>query len=170
MKKTALILSIAIFMYGCTNDGKNQETNNNEVAAADSEKSDPNFYGEAFEYEQAVSVSELAAKSSSEDGDSVMVVTQGKVVEVCQKKGCWMTLALSNNETIRVTFKDYGFFVPKDLSGQVVLNGQLTYTETDVETLKHLAEDAGKSEEEINKITEPEKGYALIAYGVKTVD
>lgn len=33
----------------------------------------------------------------------------GKVVEVCQEKGCWMKVQKQNGETLMVKFKDYGF-------------------------------------------------------------
>ncbi len=40
------------------------------------------------------------------------VVVEGTVASVCSNMGCWMQL-----DTVRVTFKDYGFFVPTDSKG-----------------------------------------------------
>lgn len=40
------------------------------------------------------------------------IVTEGVVEAACSKVGCWMQLG-----GMRVTFKDYGFFVPKDSKG-----------------------------------------------------
>jgi hypothetical protein len=46
------------------------------------------------------------------------VIVEGEVSEVCQMKGCWMALVPQGSSAkIRVTFKDYGFFVPKDARG-----------------------------------------------------
>ena len=46
-----------------------------------------------------------------------------------------------------IRFKDYKFFVPKNIDGkEVVLNGTAEKTTTSVKMLKHYAEDAGKSE------------------------
>ena len=46
------------------------------------------------------------------------VVVEGFVEKACERKGCWMTLSPTEGKPgIRVTFKDYGFFVPKDSSG-----------------------------------------------------
>ncbi len=48
------------------------------------------------------------------------VVVTGKVRMACKKKGCWMELAPTLDKTTqgaRVTFKNYGFFVPKDSAG-----------------------------------------------------
>jgi hypothetical protein len=91
----------------------------------------------------------------------------GKVVEVCQEKGCWMKLENSNGEKLMVKFKDYGFFMPKDILGkQVVLDGEAVIKEVSVKQLQHYAKDAGKTEEEINKITQAKKETQFIAKGV----
>jgi len=48
------------------------------------------------------------------------VLFEGTVQEVCQKKGCWMEIVAGDGkQSIRVTFKDYGFFVPKDAHGMI---------------------------------------------------
>ena len=67
-----------------------------------------------------------------------------------------------------VRFKDYGFFVPtKGLEGRrAVMQGYASKETTDVATLRHYAEDAGKSKEEIAKITEPETSLMFLADGV----
>jgi hypothetical protein len=49
-----------------------------------------------------------------------MVTVEGKVRRNCTNKGCWMELAESieaDHQGCRVTFKDYGFFVPLDSAG-----------------------------------------------------
>ena len=43
---------------------------------------------------------------------------QAQVASVCQVKGCWMVLDLGGGTQARVTFKDYGFFVPMDIVGK----------------------------------------------------
>ena len=49
------------------------------------------------------------------------VIVEGTIAEVCRKKGCWMELMPVGAETaVRVTFKDYGFFVPTDSQGMLV--------------------------------------------------
>ena len=98
-------------------------------------------------------------------------VIEGTVVEVCQKKGCWMTLEPKGGPSnVSVRFKDYGFFMPKTLSGsQVIVQGTATEKEISVEDLRHYAEDAGKSAEEIAAITKPEKGIELMATGVRVL-
>jgi len=66
-----------------------------------------------------------------------------------------------------VRFKDYGFFMPLDSQGkQVIVEGKAFVKITPVDELQHYAEDAGKSKEEIAKITEPRKEFAFEANGV----
>ena len=105
--------------------------------------------------------------------DSVIVVLTAKVGEVCQAKGCWMNLMDNQGQTdeqLFVKFKDYAFFMPKDLTGKTVLIEGVAYTEeTSVDELRHYAEDAKKSAEEIAAITEPIKEKKFMASGVVIV-
>ena len=72
-----------------------------------------------------------------------------------------------STDTLFVQFKDYGFFMPKDIAGrEVVIEGQAYTEETSVADLKHFAEDAGKSEEEIAAITSPVVEKKFMASGV----
>src|SRR5688572_15284538 len=91
----------------------------------------------------------------------------GKVTEVCQEKGCWMKVQKQNGEKLMVKFRDYGFFMPKDIVGkEVVLDGEATVKEVSVKQQKHYAEDAGKSKEEIAKIKTPKRELQFVAKGV----
>ncbi len=125
-----------------------------------------NTYGEELSDAKPVKATTLA---KSMDGKETMEVKlKGEILEVCQMKGCWMTVDAGKETNIRVTFKDYGFFVPKDAAGKtVVFEGEAKYETLDVETLKHYAEDAGKSQEEIDAITEPETKLTFVATGVQ---
>lgn len=102
--------------------------------------------------------------------DSMNVVVKAKVREVCQAKGCWMSLVDSQGDTeeeLFVKFLDYAFFVPKDIAGREVLIEGVAYKEeTSVDELRHYAEDANKSAEEIAAITEPSIEKKFMATGV----
>ena len=102
--------------------------------------------------------------------DSINVVMKAKVVDVCQAKGCWMNIvdpASGDENPVFVQFKDYGFFMPKDISGrEVIVEGVAYKAETSVEELRHYAEDAGKSEAEIAAITAPVTEKKFMASGV----
>jgi hypothetical protein len=89
------------------------------------------------------------------------------IKEVCAKKGCWMMLDLGNDMEMRVTFKDYGFFMPKDGAGRLAyVQGVAKIDTTSVEELKHYLQDANASQEEIDAVTEPEVNYSFEAVGV----
>jgi hypothetical protein len=126
---------------------------------------DVKYYGEKIDDKDAVAVSKLPKMLKK--NASVEVKLTGKVIQSCKKKGCWMSMDLGNGKKMTVKFKDYGFFVPKDLNGQnAVILGIAKKEITDVATLKHYAEDAGKSAEEIAKITKPKEEYTFEAVGV----
>lgn len=121
-------------------------------------------YGAGTSAAGAISVNELDKKMADNHYTGKV---SGKVKEVCQEKGCWMKLEKENGETLMVKFKDYGFFMPKDIVGkEVVLEGEAIVKEVSVKQQKHYAEDAGKSKEEIEKIKKPKKETQFIASGV----
>ncbi|NOT29334.1 MAG: DUF4920 domain-containing protein [Planctomycetes bacterium] len=113
-----------------------------------------------------VRVSELLAQPERYDGQAL--VLEGEVNEVCLRKGCWMTMSSGGRE-LRVTFKDYGFFVPTDCPGRTVrTEGLFTVGETSAELARHYLHDVGKVAE-AEAITAPVKGYTFVATGVEFV-
>jgi len=96
---------------------------------------------------------------------------KGKVVEVCKAMGCWAKLEKTDGSTVMIKVKDHEFAMPLDIVGKtVVADGVAEVNETSVSMLKHYAEDAGKSKEEIRKITEPKKEVTMTIKGVKVVE
>lgn len=129
----------------------------------------PGKYGEDFDAPSpGILVTYLPALIEEvEKNGSAEATIQGEIKEVCTNKGCWFTMDLPNGESMRVTFKDYGFFVPTNSQGfPIMLKGVATMTETDVDTQRHFAEDQGKSKEEIEMITEPKREITFEATGV----
>lgn len=130
------------------------------------------FYGQdvsAKAIKKAVSPDELN-KELKEKGKISKTSVKGKVTGVCPKKGCWVSLATDNGETFFVKMKDYAFFVPTALEGKtVVLEGSAESKTTSVKELKHYAEDAKKSQEEIDAITEPKTETRFLASAIKVV-
>ncbi|MDX2279970.1 MAG: DUF4920 domain-containing protein [Saprospiraceae bacterium] len=128
-------------------------------------------FGTPVTADQAITYDQLIPKMASTD--SMPAKVTGTVKQVCQKKGCWMTLVSTQPGTpeMRVTFKDYAFFMPKDLSGkQVVIDGYAFIETTSVDILRHYAEDAGKSKAEIEAIKEPLRELSFEAAGVMILD
>jgi hypothetical protein len=122
-------------------------------------------FGEKIKLDGAI---EGASFLKQIDGkDSLLVKISAPIVNVCQKKGCWMNVDLGEGKQMMVRFKDYGFFVPKDADGKIAVMDGVAFREVlSVDMLRHYAEDAGKSKEEIEKITEPETRLSFEASGV----
>ena len=120
-------------------------------------------YGSEFDVsEQPLSLKGLLSKSSIYENKQV--VAKGKIKQVCQKKGCFFMLSDGQNEA-RITFKDYGFFIPTNTAGKkVVLKGTFNVQELSEKKAKHYAKDAG---EDPDNIEGPQKEYSLVATSVK---
>lgn len=161
MKKLFAPLFLLAFMYSCSNaDGQKP--------AADSvQKDSPSaaYFGDTINPDGAIPAAQVEAKLAGKD--SIPVKLEGTIKAVCQKKGCWMALDLGNDKTMRVTFKDYGFFVPKDASGKTAIVDGYAYVDTTtVAMLREYAHDAGVSKDSIEKITQPEVELSFEARGV----
>ena len=123
------------------------------------------FFGEKFsitELEEYVSVRE-----NIYDKSDYNVKIEGEILSSCPMKGCWMKIR-AEKDTILVRFKDYGFFVPKaGIEGdKAIINGKISIETLSVDLLRHYAEDAGKSKDEIENITKPEVSLTFLADGV----
>jgi hypothetical protein len=151
---------IAVFVLGIalTACGKKAEKSENKT-------SNVQFFGDTIQEEGAITTAALLELMKDKDSAEVKITTT--IREVCQKKGCWMDVELSANELMTVRFKDYGFFVPKDAAGKtVIMDGIVRKDIQTVEWLRHKAEDAGKSKEEIEAITQPDTSFTFEARGV----
>ena len=124
-------------------------------------------FGEKISVDNAISKEEMMVKfKSMKVGDTLETKFVSKVNKVCKSKGCWMKIDLGSDESM-VKFKDYGFFVPMNSEERkVIVQGKAYVTEQSVADQKHYAQDAGKTEEEINLITETKFTYAFLADGV----
>ena len=125
-------------------------------------------FGDSISVDGALSTDEMMKKFADlKEGDTIEVKFKSEINEVCQKKGCWMTLDLADDKEAFVKFKDYGFFVPKNAQDkEVVVNGKAFVSVESVDVLKHYAKDAGKSQAAIDSITEPKVTYSFMADGV----
>ena len=72
--------------------------------------------GEKLKGLPAVTLDKLLTSPTDFEGKDVQV--EAKIRKACEKKGCWMELAAAKDGPgVRVTFKDYGFFVPLNSQG-----------------------------------------------------
>lgn len=163
MKKTILFLALALAFISCKNE---TETAENKLKEVKEEIAYASFGKEINDADALESKRMMEHYKTMKAGDTINSKMKAKIVEVCSSKGCWMTLDMDGENEVMVKFKDYGFFMPLNAEGEVVVNGKAFVSETSVEELRHYAEDAGKSEEEIAAITEPKRTYSFEADGV----
>ncbi len=161
MKKIAALLFVFALAFACSEPTENVEDNiqeNVELVAYD-------YYGDStFAIDEAIESTKLIEYMG--DNDSVEVTVSGKIDAVCKKKGCWMSVVVDDGSSMHVSY-DYEFLLPLNCDGQeMVMHGYAHYDTIPVSHLKHLAEDAEKSQEEIDQITEPKITLAYLATGV----
>ena len=129
-------------------------------------QSDNNYksYGELFENSETINYN---LEKDNFLNSSSKIKIEGEILSSCPMKGCWMKISVEN-DTVLVRFKDYGFFVPKNgIEGKrTIINGNISVDTLSVAQLQHYAEDAGKSKEEIDLITEPKITISFLADGV----
>jgi len=127
-------------------------------------------YGETFDVKDPLTAVELGkVYDNMKNGDVIENVQFKSTIEsVCKKKGCWMKVDLGKGEEQSfVRFKDYGFFMPLDgEKSDIIVHGKAFVSEISVDKLRHYAEDAGQSKEEIAKITKPQLQFNFEADGV----
>jgi len=164
MRNIILLAFIALSLFACKNDKQNSPKEVNEVTKETAYTS----IGREIIASDAIAASSMANHYKAMNvGDTIQSKMIAKVNEVCQAKGCWMKLDLENGEQVMVKFKDYGFFMPKDIAGkEVIINGKAFVNEMSVDEQQHYAEDAGKTAEEVAAITTPKKTFSFEADGV----
>lgn len=158
MKKLIFAAStLLLFACGSNQENAAQATENVEVTITK--------HGENITEDGALTAAEFLAQFQGKD--SLETKLMAPIAEVCQKKGCWMMLNLGDSLQMRVTFKDYGFFMPKDAAGRMAyVQGVARIDTTSVEELKHYLQDGEATQAEIDAVTEPEINYSFEAVGV----
>ena len=104
----------------------------------------------------------LSEAIETNDLESELLIS-AMVNKVCQKKGCFF-IAVDGVLSARITFKDYGFFIPTNSAGkQIVVKGIVTEQILSEEQAIHYAEDAG---ELADNIAGDQKEYTIIASSI----
>ena len=108
------------------------------------------------DHSKAISAGDMWKKFEENKFKSTEVTVYTPLQSVCLKAGCWVTIDNGNNKSIMVRFKDHFTIPPTTPSGtKAFMHGIIFMDTVSVEMLQHFAEDAGKSKEEIQKITAP---------------
>jgi hypothetical protein len=124
-------------------------------------------FGEPFTDAKAVVLKDVIADVDKYSGKAVKV--EGKVEGVCQERGCWLVVRDGKSE-MRVTFKDYSFFVPKDSAGKrVTLEGLVVKKTITEDHARHYAEESGGKVDPLT-IKGPQEVITMVAAGVSIQD
>ncbi len=95
-----------------------------------------------------VTLANLLKSPEKHSGKTFQVNT--RISKVCQKKGCFF-IAQQEQHVIRVSFKDYGFFIPTDSSGKTVtLAGELVQKELSAKQAEHFNKDLNDNSNSLN--------------------
>ena len=163
MKIFNVLLVLFLVICSCQGQERKKPLEKNEDIAVEFSS-----FGEQINVKGSISNEEMTQKYKVLSvPDTLRTKFAATVTEVCQAKGCWMKLQLKGGQETMVSFKDYGFFMPKDIAGrEVVVDGSAFVSQMSVEDQRHYAKDGGKSQEEIDKIAESKKTYGFVADGV----
>ena len=166
MKTLIYITFLSLGLYACQGDSQS-ETKDDEKTKTEEVVVNYNVYGEEITSDGIVSYDEFASLLTA--SDTVQVKLAGAIAKTCKVKGCWMKVNVDGvEEPMHITFKDYGFFVPKEgMEDKDAIFEGIAFVDTiSVDMLRHYAEDEGLSEEEIAAIQEPEVVVTFEAAGV----
>lgn len=108
-----------------------------------------------------LSMQDLAINSTSHLTKPFQV--EARIAKVCQKKGCFF-IAQQDQHILRVSFRDYGFFIPTDSSGKTVtLAGVLVQKDISPEQAAHYKADLNSDTE----MVKPGVVYEIVADSVR---
>jgi hypothetical protein len=121
---------------------------------------------ETFGVELDNSLPKLSMQNLVSDSSSYLAKpfqVEARIAKVCQKKGCFF-IAQQDQHILRVSFHDYGFFIPTDSSGKkVILAGELVQKEISPEQAAHFKADLNSETD----MVKPGLVYEIVAVSVK---
>ncbi len=135
------------------------------ATTAQAQEGKETYYGKKFETGRTMDVAQFTDAIKNTD-KLANIRVKGAISQVCQSAGCWIRLQNPTGVDVFVKFKDH-FTIPMDLAGATAtVYGTASKKTVSVADQRHFAEDAGKSAEEIVKITEPKDEVRIDATGI----
>lgn len=165
MKKFIFPVMITAVLAACGGGDKKEDKKDEKPKEDTVKTASAEVYGDTISEEGAMTMTDFISGMNGKDSMEVKITST--INECCQKKGCWMMVDMGNGEEMRVRFKDYGFFVPKDAAGrEVTMEGWAYKKILSVDEQKHYLKDAGAAQEEIDAVTAPKDEWSFMAHGV----
>jgi Domain of unknown function (DUF4920) len=121
-------------------------------------------FGKTITLKQSVALQD--ALKHPEKYSTRKILLEGRITDVCQKKGCWLMLS-EGDQALRVRFEGYSFFVPKDSRGRKArVEGKLHQERISEEMARHYAAEESKSAD-VSRIKGPQRVVTFEASGVQ---
>ena len=111
-------LALLVLLGACRTKSAPPSAAEPTASASAASKPQVETYGAKLSAGTAEALDKVLAEPSQFAGRTLLL--EGHVRRACTRKGCWMELATGPTKEApgcRVTFKDYGFFVPTDSAG-----------------------------------------------------
>ena len=132
-------------------------------AASDTLPEPASTFGAAVTLEQATPLAQVLATPDTYASQPVLL--RGRLTDVCQKKGCW-TVLKDGESVVRVSFQDYGFFLPKDaLGAEALVQGVASVRELSEREARHYASESRDGDPAA--IQGPQREIGFVASGVR---
>lgn len=144
MTRAVLVCALCACFLAC--ESKPSEGAAPEKPANSQPARNTKLYGAALGSSQKAELGAVLKKPDEFANKNVIV--EGEVRRACTRKGCWMEIAEGVDKAAlgaRVTFKDYGFFVPTDSAGaHAKLEGTLNIETLNAANVEHLESEGAK--------------------------
>ena len=147
---TVSFVSLAATFAGCNSAKRSAPSapaaTTTPAPAANAPAAGAKLYGQPLQPADVKPLADVLAKPDQFANQTVTVAAQ--VRKACTRKGCWMELAESTKEDspgCRVTFKNYGFFVPIDSAGSTArVQGKVEVDTLSASAVRHYEEEGAK--------------------------
>ena len=148
MKILLLLTFVFAFTFGAfAQEGMDKKKPTEADKVAEFDKNGKIERGAPLGDSEWVALKDVMADPAKYAGMSVRV--NGVIVRSCKMEGCWMELApsMDSAKTVRVKFKDHGFFIPLKSEGfKADAEGVFDVKVLSKEEADHLVEDGAKFE------------------------
>ncbi len=127
-------------------------------------------YGKEVTLKNVTKISEIMASPKDFIGKKVLV--EGLIIDVCNKRGCWMEIASDKEfEKIKIKVKDGEIVFPVEVKGKTALVEGEVYEinltkEEAIEYAEHVAEEQGKKFDP-STVTGPMTFYQIKGIGAE---
>jgi len=137
------------------------------TARADSGEAIPGGkdFGAGITLAQPIALADVLGEPEGYEAKPILL--HGRISEVCQHKGCW-TILQDGKASVRVRFRDYGFFLPADCIGnEAFIQGTVKVQILSEAQARHYESETRDGDPA--RIQGPQREVGFVASGVRLV-